>query len=214
VCAGQTFAIVSYVIRLNAKDGANMKKCFFLFSLFLVVTLLASCSSFSIMPSTVPPTDAPVAPSDPAEPEPPEEVTPDPTPSGSDPTDIEWINVSSDTMSIDIPDNWAYDVSDDDSDWGIPGEIMLTSDIGSLELFVGYLVAGGVESFLADNPHTSFLFDTGDEGYMIESDDDIIWLHPFWGESGVHLWHDGDTSIFTENEELILQIVRSLRAVR
>ena len=200
-----------------------MKKCFLVLVSLLLVTLLASCSGVKEVPSTTPSEDPPAAPTAPAtpatpavpsEPEPPEQSTPDPEPSGSAPTKIEWTTVSSDSMSIDIPDTWTYDVSDDNSDWGIPGEIILSNDTGSLDLFVGYLVAGGVESYLEENPHITFLFDSGDEGYMIESNDDIIWLHPFWGDSGVQLWHDGDNSIFTENEDLIMQIVRSLQAVQ
>jgi hypothetical protein len=79
-------------------------------------------------------------------------------------------------------------------------------------MFVGYLVAGDPAEFRAQNPHTAFRFDTGDEGYMFERPDSILWLHPHWGDSGVSLWHDGNRSVFTNNEDLILRIVRSLRA--
>jgi len=127
---------------------------------------------------------------------------------------LEWITVFSDSMSISIPATWTFDISDENSDWGIPGEIWLANETGSIDLFVGYLVAGGPENYLAENPHTTFLFDAGDEGYMIENADAIFWLHPYWGESGVALWHNGDNSIFTNNKDLILQIVRSLRAIQ
>jgi len=122
----------------------------------------------------------------------------------------EWTTISSDSRSISISVTWTYDISDENSDWGIPGEIRLADDTGSIRLYVGYLEAGDLESYLAENPHTTFLFGTGDEGYMIESPESINWLHPYWGDSGVQLWHDGNRSVFTDNEDLILTIVRTL----
>ena len=129
-------------------------------------------------------------------------------PHGADST--EWMTISSDSRSIRIPAAWTYDIADDNSDWGIPGEIRLADDTGSIGLYVGYLVAGGHEIYLAENPHTTFLFDSGDQGYMVESSDRIIWLHPYWWDSGVELSHGGNRSVFTDNEDLILRIVRTL----
>ena len=122
----------------------------------------------------------------------------------------EWIAISSGSRNIRIPAAWTYDISDENSDWGIPGEIRLADDTGSISLYVGYLVAGGHEIYLAENPHTKFLFDSGEQGYMVERPDRIVWLHPYWWDSGVELWHDGDRSVFTDNEDLILRIVRTL----
>ena len=122
------------------------------------------------------------------------------------------VTVSSGSRSITIPATWTYDISNENSDWGIPGEIRIQSADASIKMFVGYLVAGDPAEFRAQNPHTVFRFDTGDEGYMFELPDSILWLHPHWGDSGVSLWHYGNRSVFTNNEELILRIVRSLRA--
>ena len=123
----------------------------------------------------------------------------------------ESVTVSSDSWSITIPVSWTYDLSNENSDWGIPGEIHIQSADASIKMYVRYLVAGDPAEFRAQNPYTAFRFDTGDEGYMFERPDSILWLHPHWGDSGVSLWHDGNRSLFTNNEGLILRIVRSLR---
>ena len=125
----------------------------------------------------------------------------------------EWITVSSDWASIDIPATWTYEISDENSDWGIPGEIRIHSDDGSMQLFVGYMIAGDPELYLAENPSQPFVFDSGTVGYMLKSAEGIMWLNPdmFLG-SGVGLYLDEDRSIFTINEDAIIRIARSYRS--
>jgi len=125
----------------------------------------------------------------------------------------EWITVTSDWTSVDIPAGWTYEIAGDDSHWGIPGEIRAFSEDGVVQIFVGYMIAGNPEDFLAENPWTPFVFDSGTVGYMLDSFLSIMWLNPdlFLG-SGVGLQHDGDRSVFENNEEVILRIARSYRS--
>ncbi|MCL2565139.1 MAG: hypothetical protein FWE24_04935 [Defluviitaleaceae bacterium] len=59
-----------------------------------------------------------------------------------------------------------------------------------------------------------FQFDDGFVGYMLENNEALIWLHSGderFGILQIDLWHNGNRGIFTDNEDLILRIVRSLR---
>ncbi|MCL2812226.1 MAG: hypothetical protein FWD25_10130 [Clostridia bacterium] len=99
---------------------------------------------------------------------------------------------------------------------GFLDEFTITGDIlesqvgvwGATWMYVGPLM-GDYESLIEDAE--GFMFDDGHVGIFMENFDWNImgWIR----EDGnlVTLRHGGDLSIFTDNEELILQIVRSLR---
>jgi hypothetical protein len=54
----------------------------------------------------------------------------------------------------------------------------------------------------------AFLFDDEQSGYMLEFPTSIIWARESY--ISVNLFHEGDRSVFTDNEDLILTIVRTL----
>ena len=99
---------------------------------------------------------------------------------------------------------------------GLHGEIILTGDFleshdsawGDTWMFVGMLM-GDFESLLDSSE--SFTFDDGHIGIYTETFDlnTMGWIR----EDGnlITLHHGGDISMFTDNEELIMQIVRSLK---
>jgi len=119
---------------------------------------------------------------------------------------LDWIDLG----MIRIPTILSYE------EVGLHGEIMITGDVleprvdvwGDTWMYVGPLM-GDFESLVEDAE--SFMFDDGHMGIFVENFDlDIMgWIR----EDGnlVTLRHGGDLSIFTDNEELIIQIVRSLR---
>ena len=189
-----------------------MKKTFAIFSIFLTLmlagTLLAGCGGEK--DESAPPPASP-APESPDEPAPPDDTTP--TTPASPPDSADWITVSSESMSIDIPPAWAYAIADDSDNWGVPGDILISSEDGSLIIYVGYMIAGNPDDYIAENPSEPFAFDSGTVGYALESPEGIMWLNPdlFLG-LGVSFQHGGDRASFTDNEELILRIARSYRS--
>jgi len=146
-------------------------------------------------PSPVPtPTPAPTQPS----------PVPQPTPETTQP--IQWQTVSSEKMTIDIPSSWSYEISDDGLD-----DIYITSEDGTIFLFVGYMIAGDPNDFIRQNHSQSFQFDDGSMGYMFELDDSILWINPNVQPCcGMSFYFDDNSSLFTDNEDLILMIAKSL----
>jgi len=112
-------------------------------------------------------------------------------------------------ISVDIPVTWEwymYDTGDPDSYFSISGEVEMSiwwSTLGDIAFY------RGLEEFANSWEH--FQFDDGNIGYMIEYDESIIWYRSEWGFIGIGLRHEGDRTIFTNNEDLILRIVRSVR---
>jgi hypothetical protein len=118
----------------------------------------------------------------------------------------EWIDLG----VINIPATLSYE------EVGLHGEIMLTGDFleshdsvwGDTWMFVGMLM-GDFESLLKDSE--KFTFDDGHVGIYTETFDlnTMGWIR----EDGnlVTLNHGGDTSMFTDNKDVILQIVSSLK---
>jgi len=122
--------------------------------------------------------------------------------------DSGWITVSSDLLSVDIPDTWSYEFPD----YGPPGQdILIHCEDGVITMYIGYILAGNPYEFIEKTPHTAFLFDSMDGGYMFEENDTIMWLNARWLTHGIILYNDGDSTIFTDNEEIIWRIVKSLR---
>ena len=119
---------------------------------------------------------------------------------------LDWVDLG----IISIPSTFSYEVMD------VHGSILITGDIfnphadnwGAAWMAVSPL-KGEFEALV--NNAESFVFGDGHVGLFMESFDWNImgWIR----EDGnlVTLRHGGDLSIFTDNEELILLIVRSLR---
>jgi len=125
-------------------------------------------------------------------------------------TYFQWTTVSCEGVRVDIPPTWSYDFPD----LGPPGhDIRIRSEDGAIEMYIGYILAGNPYDFLEENPHTVFLFDSMEEGYMVHLPDRIMFVHAGWLSDGIELYHDGDLSIFTDNEATIWRIVKSLQAI-
>ena len=121
---------------------------------------------------------------------------------------IQWQTVSSGGISIDIPSTWTYKISDD----GLY-DINITSEDGSISIFVGYMIAGDPHDYVSQNPFQSFRFNDGNTGYMFEQTDDILWVNPgIQLCCGMSINFGDNRSVFTDNEDLILRIARSLRS--
>ena len=130
-----------------------------------------------------------------------ENIEPDENGTEIDIDTLDWIDLE----MVSIPSVFSYE------EVGLVGGIVITSDIlnsHAIAMYVGPLM-GDFET-LVDNAE-SFAFDDGHVGLFMESFDYGVmgWIR----EDGnlITLRHGGDMSIFTDNEELILQIVRSLR---
>ena len=132
-----------------------------------------------------------------------------PLPSGS------GINISTDNWidvngKIRIPPTWDYDVfvDDDDNEWQfISGEGIG----GHLNMLVGYIIDAPLETVLEESlSYKEFQFDNGFVGYMIENADSIAWVFADSWWEGLLLYHEGDMSLFTDNEAIILAVAATL----
>ena len=199
-----------------------MKKYFLIAFTVLLFFVLTACNSESPPSennvSESPTVSPPVIPSSTPSPTPPP-VLPSPTPSPTPPSappngngssynieDLEWIELE----FISIPTMLTY------TEAGLHGSLSITGDIlesktgvwGDTWMYAGWLM-GDYETLVEEAEE--FIFGDGHIGIFMESFDWNImgWIR----EDGrlVTLRHGGDISIFTDNEELILKIVRSLR---
>ena len=116
----------------------------------------------------------------------------------------EWITVDTGSVSIDIPSTWSYE-------WCPSGAMDIFSDDGTIHIVLGYIIAGNPHEFIEQTPRQVFRFDSGSEGYMFEDYRSIMWITDYSLCCGVLFFHDGYHDVFTDPEELILRIARSLR---
>jgi len=116
----------------------------------------------------------------------------------------DWIDIG----GLKIPSTW-YALESDGG--GPPGDLDISGEgvNGPIHMFFGYGFAGSIEMLIEDSTTAQvFVFDDMEEGYMAEFPDSIIWVRESY--SSVTLYHDGNRSVFTDNEDLILKIARSL----
>ena len=188
-----------------------MKESIFLLA-FAALLLIgsAACDVAALAPNNAEP-DIPTV-SSPEDQSPTPQPAPSPTPpdkkgESTDTTALDWIDAMG---MISIPTILSYE------EVGLHGELLITGDIliseadiwGDTWMYVGPLMGDfeplvdGAESFVFDDGHIGIFTKTFDLDIMawIRMDGMLVTLR-----------HGGDMSIFTDNEELILQIVRSLR---
>jgi len=188
-----------------------MKESIFLLA-FVALLLIgsAACDIAAPAPNNAE-TDIPTV-SSPEDQSPTPQPAPSPTPpdkkgESTDTTALDWIDAMG---MISIPTILSYE------EVGLHGELIITGDIltseadiwGDTWMYVGPLMGDfeplidGAESFVFDDGHIGIFSKTFDLDIMawIRMDGMLVTLR-----------HGGDMSIFTDNEELILQIVRSLR---
>ena len=124
--------------------------------------------------------------------------------------DADW----NDLGVISIPSTWTYTVHDAE-----PGpfsiDILGEGAGGLIHMAVWSVMAG--DPYMVANEFSSqqkFAFDDGHSGYMLEghlfeSDTLMTWLQTDRGIA-LSLYYDGNDAVFAENQELILQIARTL----
>jgi len=130
----------------------------------------------------------------------------------------EWVTATSELisgLSINIPADWqAYDynhANDPFSSFIVYGE-----GIGShIRFVIGESPIANPAQIVDGFQYSGqFHFNDGHIGYMLENEDGISWLYIEEGILGailsISLRHDGIRTIYTDNEELILRIVRSI----
>jgi hypothetical protein len=119
----------------------------------------------------------------------------------------DWIDLG----IISIPSTWSYVFVETihGGYFSISGE---GDYLGRVRMYAGAMDGPDLQWRIENSlSHTSFLFDDGYVGHMLEYDYSIDWLRGGWSFSLPH--HGLRTPIFTDNEELILQVARSLTAL-
>ena len=119
-----------------------------------------------------------------------------------------WIDVNG---RVKIPPSWTYDVDDNE-------EGMITIVItgkgagGSIKMIVGYIIAGSFETALEESLSTkAFVFDNGIEGLMLEFPNSIAWVYKDSWWDGILLYHEGNRSVYTDNESIITAVAATLK---
>ena len=117
-----------------------------------------------------------------------------------------WQTITTiDGKKLEIPVDWTWRYAD-----GGSGDIDIFNDDGTIQLFAGYLIAGEMDEFLEETPHEPFIFANGTPGYLIETDEQMIWLNEDTHlSSGVCLYLNGDKTKYTENQVIIETIAAS-----
>jgi len=122
-----------------------------------------------------------------------------------------WINLG----TISIPPDWHYTITE----FGPTATIEIFGEVASGPIHMAAWTVMVGNPYMIRNLYSSqqaFSFNDGRGGYMLTerlswNGTLVLWLP----ESGLalSLYYDGDDSVFTENEELILKIARTLRNV-
>ena len=113
---------------------------------------------------------------------------------------IDW----NDLGIVHIPSNWTYEIHILD-DIVINGE----NTSGPIDLWAGWLMSDSIESELARcNSYEPFTFNDGQTGYMLFFDSYISWIREDW--MSLNLSHNGDETIYSNSNDLLLKIARSL----
>ena len=147
-----------------------------------------------------------------AEPETPDISVPTQTPEPEENIEPEeedgWSRVVSEWggFRIAIPSTWQFDEFHD----GTPNSYSIISGDGIEMMISGSPIADPYMVINEFPVQEKFPFDDGHVGYMLENDGLIAWFRIEHGRHMIFLRHDGDRSIFTDNEQLILRIVSSL----
>jgi len=127
----------------------------------------------------------------------------------------EWVTISfwiDETISISIPYTWyAYEYIYFDH---TPDSFLRISGKGTdghIEMIVTESPIGDPDVIVNEAiQYECFQFDDGHIGYMLEWETAISWIHLNPGMISITVHHGGNRDIFTDNEEMILSIVRSL----
>ena len=122
------------------------------------------------------------------------------------PPTSDWVSVNG---MVRIPPTWEYRMDDE----GLDNAYIAGEGVGgSINIEVGYInAASSLEMTLEDSMSSKeFTFDSGSVGLMIEFPKSIAWIYADSWWNGMMLYHDGDRSLFTDNEALITGIAATL----
>ena len=112
-----------------------------------------------------------------------------------------------------IPDGWTdLGIIAAPPDWTytMPNLDFATVEGNGVFLSAGWLMADSVEAEVASCGDVwQFTFDDGHVGYMLYFDDYITWLRNDWMMLTLH--HDGDLTAFRKNQELVMNLARTLQ---
>jgi|GEM_PF-5642928 len=137
--------------------------------------------------------------------------------------DTEPINVTSPDLvtitspfndfRLSIPSTWSYQARTFEDGWQ---DVMVLGDafLGTVYLYISGLTVGHISMLIEDDTIVQeFVFNDGTQGYMLETPRRISWIHDSWMSKEIFFdleGHGGNRAVFTNNEDLILGIVRSL----
>ena len=184
----------------------NLTKTVLAFS--ALVFLLAGCGSDSPEPvatTPAPPTES-VAPQEPASTVEVDHETPEPA------VDDEWITRTQDYFSLSFPGSFAVEESGESFIAISRDELLIrASQIRHFSDFYFWVSYGMYEEEFGEAfIRQEFVFDDGTQGVLAANDDEVGIAIPDGGTLFIRIPLDGDRSIFTDNEDLILRIARSL----
>ena len=117
----------------------------------------------------------------------------------------DWIDLG----FISIPPDWDFDSYDAED-----GDVYILRGQGPGGDFVMHVLNMfdmPLEELLAECPAwQSMRFNNGSEGYLLEFEDFLAWVHAdsWWG--GLQLWHDGDLSLYNDNKDIIDAVAGTL----
>jgi len=134
----------------------------------------------------------------------------------------EWTTVTAwdGAISVSIPSEWQYfeHIPGVDDDPFLGFMIFGEGAGGTIEIdiFASPVAPPTLLEGFARNQidYEQIQFDSGRTGYMVEWDDEAItWQHhePMVGLTDISLRHAGNRALFTDNEHLIMRIVKSFR---
>ena len=117
---------------------------------------------------------------------------------------MDWVTISLRSANISIPPTWIYYEDE------LFGDVDIFSADNNMHMFVGWIMVGDYSLLLAESVSSEpFLFDDMHMGYMLEFSDSVLWLHTDL-HMNMSFFHNGNSTVFFDNEELIITIARTL----
>ena len=114
-----------------------------------------------------------------------------------------WVDLG----GLKIPASWSTSLLEEG-----PGGVNITGEGAGgrpVEMFFGEGFDCPIDMLLEESVSwQKFTFGDNQGGYMAEFPESIIWVRESY--ANVTLYHNGDRSVFTDNEDLILSVVRTL----
>jgi len=126
-----------------------------------------------------------------------------------------WVSLSGRRFSVSVPPLWnGYELFNEPfTALSHMAEIFGEGAGGSYRMDIRAPESGIPDEVIYDYPiREPFLFNDGQTGYMLEDRNEVTWLC-IESSISISLIHNGNRSVFTENEELFMHIARSLHRI-